>query len=232
LSLLEQVRRAYAHLAAGDPERAEVAFEHALEIAPALPEALAGLAVVLRAAGRPDRALHHLDAAIAADPDLAEAHAARGEALLALGHAEAGLAALADALAVDPDQVAARLVRARWLARARPGEAGAARTSQLERARRDLLHALEAAPDLALVHHDLGWVDWLRGDVGGAASAYGRAARLDPSRPEFHLGECAALAAGGDLRGAASACDRCRATAPRGSEVAARCALPAPRPPE
>jgi len=232
---LEQVRRGYAHLAAGDRERAEVAFEHALEMAPTLPEARAGLGIVLRAAARPDRALPHLDAAIATDPDLAEAHAARGEALLALGNPEAGMAALADALAVDPDQVAARIVRARWLTRPLAGKGADpddGRKSLLDRARRDLLHALEAAPDLALLHHDLGWVDWLRGDFRGAAAAYGRAARLDPSRPESHLGECAALAASGDLHAADAACDRCRAAAPPGSEVAARCASPRPRLPE
>ncbi|MGA8890630.1 MAG: tetratricopeptide repeat protein, partial [Anaeromyxobacteraceae bacterium] len=72
---LEEIRRGYAHLAAGENDRAEVAFEHALEMAPTLPEALAGLGVVHRIAGRPDRALPHLDAAVAADADLAEAHA-------------------------------------------------------------------------------------------------------------------------------------------------------------
>jgi tetratricopeptide (TPR) repeat protein len=229
---VEQVRRGYAQLAAGNRERAEVAFEHALEMAPDLPEARAGLGVVLRAAGRPDRALPHLDAAIAADPDLAEAHAARGEALLALGHPDAGLAALGEALALDPDQVAARIVRARRLTRALPGLPSGDREPLLDRARRDLLHALEAAPDLALVHDDLGWVEWLRGDVRASAAAYGRAARLDPARPESHLGECAALHAAGDRAGAAAACARCRDAAPRGSEVMARCVLPAARLPE
>jgi tetratricopeptide (TPR) repeat protein len=228
---LEQVRRGYAHLAAGDRERAEVAFEHALEIAPGLAEASAGLGVVLRAGGRPDLALPRLDAAIFADPDLAEAHAARGEALIALGRTEAGMDSIADALAVDPDQVAARIVRARRLTRALSTADGAARVSLLERARRDLLHALEAAPDLALVHHDLGWVEWLRGDFRASAAAYGRAARLDPARPESHLGECAALLAAGDLPGANAACARCREAAPGDPLVAARCGLLAPRDP-
>lgn len=220
---VEQVRRGYAHLAAGDRERAEVAFEHALEMAPDLPEARAGLAVALRVDGRPAEAVRHLDAALAADPELAEAHADRGEALLALGREEDAMAALAEALALDPDQVAARLVRARTLAaRARAAPAAAARAALLARARRDLLHALEARPSLALAHADLGWVHWLEGDLPAAARAYGEAVRLDPSLAGAQLGACAALAAAGDP-GARPACARCAAAVPSPGEEGDRC---------
>jgi tetratricopeptide (TPR) repeat protein len=205
---LEQVRRGYAHLAAGDRERAEVAFEHALEIAPDLPEARAGLGVVLRAAGLAAQALEQFDAAVAADPDLAEGHAGRGEALLALGHPGLGEAALADSLRVDPDQVAARLIRSRLLARRAERAAGEERRLLLDRARRDLLHAVEAHPDVALIHHDLGWVCWLQGDAAGAAASYRQAARLDPALAEAWLGACAALAAAGRPDEARAACAR------------------------
>ena len=205
---VDEVRRGYAHLAAGDRERAEVAFEHALEIAPDLPEARAGLGVALRIAGRTDQALVQFGAAVAADPDLAEGHAGRGEALLALGHADLGETALADSLRIDPDQVAARLIRSRHLARRAESTSGAGRALLLDRARRDLLHALEAHPDAALVHHDLGWVCWLRGDLSGAAASYLQAARLDPAMAAAWRGACAALSAAGRPGEATDACAR------------------------
>lgn len=208
----DEVRQGYAHLAAGDRERAEVAFEHALEIAPDLSEARAGLGVALRVDGRAAQALVQFDAAVAADPDLAEGHAGRGEALLALGHADRGEAALADSLRIDPDQVAARLVRSRHLARRAEQASGAERVLLLDRARRDLLHALEAHPEVALVHHDLGWVCWLRGDLAGAAVSYLQAARLDPDMAGAWRGACAALSAAGRTAEARGACTRLAGT--------------------
>ncbi len=205
---LEEVRRGYAHLASGDRERAEVAFEHALEMAPDLPEARAGLGVALRVDGRTPQALAQFDEAVAADPDLAEGHAGRGEALLALGREEAGMAALAHALRVDPDQIAARLTRARHLARRAEQAHEPERALLLARARRDLLHAAEARPEVALVHHDLGWVSWLQGDPAGAAESYARAARLDPAMQEAWRGACAALAAAGRPPEEEAACAR------------------------
>jgi len=219
----EQVRRGYRHLAAGDRERAEVAFEHALEVAPDLAEARSGLGVALRAAGRPAEALVQFDLALSADPDLAEAHVNRGEALAALGLPVQAEEAFADALRIDPDQVSARLDRARLLARQGASARGEERALLLVRARRDLLHALEARPDLALAHHDLGWVAWLRGDLAGAAESYERAVRLDPDLIEARLGACAARVLGGPCAEGALSCRRCVSAASAGSPAAARC---------
>jgi tetratricopeptide (TPR) repeat protein len=221
---VEQVRRGYAHLAAGDRERAEVAFEHALEMAPDLAEARAGLGVALRAGGSPALALAQFDASVAADSELAEGHAGRGEALLALGSVAAGEEAIAESLRIDPDQVAARLVRARHLSRRAERATGDARRLLLERARRDLLHALEAHPGLALVHHDLAWVSWLQGDPTGAAEGYLRAAALDPGMAGAWLGACASLAAAGRDAEADRACRRCVREGAPGSPATARCA--------
>ena len=220
---VDQVRRGYQHLAAGDLERSEVAFEHALEMAPELAEARSGLGVALRAAGRASEALVQFDLALSADPDLAEAHVNRAESLAALGLPEEAEAAFADALRIDPDQVPARLDRARLLARRGATARGEERATLLLRARRDLLHALEARPDLALAHHDLGWVDWLRGDLAGAAASYERAVRLDPGMFEARLGACAARALGGPCADGAASCRRCVGAAPPGSPAAARC---------
>ena len=220
---VEQVRRGYQHLAAGDLERAEVAFEHALEVAPDLAEARSGLGVALRATGRPSEALVQFDLALSADSDLAEAHVNRGEALAALGLPVEADDAFADALRIDPDQVAARLDRARLLARRGAVARGEERALLLLRARRDLLHALEARPDLALTHHDLGWVAWLRGDLAGAAASYERAVRLDPDMIEARLGACAARALGGPCTEGAESCRRCVGAAPPGSPAALRC---------
>jgi len=220
----EQVRRGYQHLAAGDLERSEVAFEHALEVAPDLAEARSGLGVALRAAGRASEALVQFDLALFADPDLAEGHVNRAESLAALGLPEEAEAAFADALRIDPDQVPARLDRARLLARRGASARGEERATLLLRARRDLLHALEARPDLALAHHDVGWVAWLRGDLAGAAASYEWAVRLDPAMIEARLGACAARALGGPCAEGVASCRRCVGAAPPGSPAALRCA--------
>lgn len=220
---VEQVRRGYQHLAAGDLERAEVAFEHALEVAPDLAEARSGLGVALRATGRPSEALAQFDLALSADPDLAEAHVNRAEALAALGLPEQAEAAFADALRIDPDQVPARIDRARLLARRGAAAHGEDRSLLLLRARRDLLHALEARPDMALAHHDLGWVAWLGGDLAGAAASYERAVRLDPDMVEARIGACAARALGGTCPEGAASCRSCVDAAPTGSPAALRC---------
>jgi Tfp pilus assembly protein PilF len=220
---VEQVRRGYQHLAAGDLERAEVAFEHALEMAPDLAEARSGLGVALRTTGRTSEALVQFDLALSADPDLAEAHVNRGETLAALGLPVEADGAFADALRIDPDQVPARIDRARLLARRGAAASGEERVLLLLGARRDLLHALEARPDLALAHHDLGWVAWLRGDLAGAAASYERAVGLDPELVEARLGACAARTLGGSCSEGAASCRRCVGAASPGSPAALRC---------
>jgi tetratricopeptide (TPR) repeat protein len=211
---LEEVRRGYRHLASGDRERAEVAFEHALEIAPGLPEGLNGLGVALRLDGRTAEAMARYAEALAGDPDLAAAHANRGEALASGGCPGAAEEAFGAALAIDPDLEAARIDRARLLVRRARGAAEPEREHLLLRARRDLLHLLEAREDLPWAHHDLGWIAFARGDLAGAEAAYARAAALDPRLAEAHHGRCVALALLGRCGEAALACRRCLEVAP------------------
>jgi tetratricopeptide (TPR) repeat protein len=220
---MEQVRRGYRHLAEGDRERAEVAFEHALEIAPDLAEARNGLGVALRAAGRPVQALAQFDLALSADPDLAEAHVNRGEALAALGLEREAEAAFDDALRIDPDQVPARIDRARLLARRALDTRGDERRLLLDRARRDLLHALEARPDVPQVHQDLGWVSWHRGDVALAAASYDEAVRLDPGLIEARAGACGARGREAPCAAVSASCRACLVAAPPESPQALHC---------
>jgi tetratricopeptide (TPR) repeat protein len=214
---LEQVRRGYRQLAEGDLERAEVAFAHALEMAPDLAEARNGIGIALRAAGRAREALVQFDLALSADPDLAEAHVNRGEALAALGLPAEAERAFADALSVDPDQVAARIDRARLLARQAASAQAEERSRLLDRARRDLLHALEARPDLALVHRDLGWISWLRGDTAGASESLARAAALDPFPAEARPGACVAGASSDPGAAGSPPCDDDRSRNEKGA---------------
>jgi len=206
---LEQVRRGYAHLAAGERERAEVAFAHALEIEPGLPEARNALGVALRLDGRPDAARAWWEAA-AAD-GLAEARSNLGAALADSGRDPEALEAFSEALAFDPDLLAPRLGRARVQLRRALAARGAERASGLALARRDLLHAVEAVPDRPEPHRDLGYVAWAQGDLELSAASYGRAAALAPGDAGAHHGRCAALALLGRCAEAREACLRCLA---------------------
>ncbi len=79
----EEVERGYRYLGGGDPERAEIAFAHALEFDPDFPEALNGLGIVERSRDRLDDAQRRFERAVRLAPDFAEGHANLGELLLA-----------------------------------------------------------------------------------------------------------------------------------------------------
>lgn len=208
----EQLRRGYQHLAARDAERAEVAFRHALEFAPDLPEGWNGLGVVARARGDHQGARRHFTRAVRLAPAFAEGYANLGEALLQDGRLEEAAEALRAALGIDPDLTAPRLNLARALLQAGLLEA-CQRTARWAAARREYLHLLEAEPASAPAQADLAFMAYLSGRHDEAAERYGRAAALEET-PEARLGEALALAALGRCREAAAACDRCLALAP------------------
>jgi tetratricopeptide (TPR) repeat protein len=225
----EELRRGYAHLGAGDAERAEVAFEHALELAPELPEGWNGLGVVARARGDVEEARRRFARSVRLAPGFAEGHANLGEALLSLGRRREAAGELRAALRLDPDLSGARQNLARSLLQEGLAEP-ASRPARWAEARREYLHLLEADPGAAAAHRDLAFMDYLSGRAGAAAAGYRRAAELSPS-PEAFQGLCGALVRLGRCGEAVAACDRCLALSPgleacrvsrRGAEGCAR----------
>jgi Tfp pilus assembly protein PilF len=208
----EQVRRGYQHLADRDAERAEVAFGHALEFAPDLPEGWNGLGVVARTRGDLPAARRAFTRASRLAPAFAEGHANLGEVLLAEGRPAEAAEALRAALRIDPDLAAPRLNLARALLQQGLLDPGA-RPVRWREARHEYLHLLEAAPGSAAAEADLAFMAYLEGRPGEAAARYGRAA-ADGGLPEAPLGECLALAALGRCEEALAACARCLALAP------------------
>jgi Tfp pilus assembly protein PilF len=232
----EEVGRGYGYLNAGDPERAEVAFRHALAFDPDFPEAENGLGLVSRTRDDLPAARRSFERAISLRPDFAEAHANLGELLLADGHAAEAESRLRAALAIDPDLSDARqnLARAQlW----RGLEPGADRPACFAEARRELLHLLESAPDRATAHHDLGFLAYQAGDWPGAEAEYRRAVELDPRYLEAQHGLCIARVRLSRCSEAIPACQAClelRAGEPRcqqSLESAKRCAAAGGPPP-
>jgi Tfp pilus assembly protein PilF len=208
----EQVRRGYQHLAAADAERAEVAFGHALEFAPDLPEGWNGLGVVARTRGDLPAARRAFTRAARLAPAFAEGHANLGEVLLAEGRPAEAAEALRAALRIDPDLAAPRLNLARALLQLGLLAADA-RPERWAEARHEYLHLLEADPGSAAAEADLGFMAYLEGRSGEAAARYGRAAAAAET-PERRLGECLSLASLGRCEEARVACARCLALAP------------------
>lgn len=204
----EEVRRGYRWLGLGDPERAEVAFEHALEFDRDQAEALNGLGVVERRRGRNDAARALFRRALAARQDFAEAHVNMGECQVALGRPDLGEPEFRAALAIDPDLAVARLDLARTLlhrGRASPEE----RPRLWAGARREYLHLLESAPDLAEAHHDLAYMDYESGAFARAEAGYARAAAIDPRSIEALHGRCVSLVRLGRCGEAVAHCRAC-----------------------
>jgi Tfp pilus assembly protein PilF len=212
----EEVSRGYRHLAQGDPERAEVAFEHALAFDPDFPEGENGLAVVARVRGDLEGARRHLERALSLRPGFAEARGNLGEVLLSLGDADGGEAQLRAALEVNPDLGDARQNLARSLLRRglSPGADGATRSSAFAAARRELLHLLEADPGRGSAHHDLAYLDYAEGRYEAAERGYRRAAELAPTSVEALHGLCVSLARIGRCGEAVQSCQRCLAAQP------------------
>ena len=209
----EELRRGYAYVAAGDPERAEVAFSHALEFDPDLAEGENGLGVVARSREDLPEALRRFERALAVEPSFSEGHANRGEVLLASGRLDGAERALAAALALNPDLIEARHNLARALLRRGLAEP-ARRLSLWARARDAYLHVLETDEARASAHADLALLEYLAARPARAEARWARAAELAPSDPDAAHGLCLSRAAQGRCREAVPECERCLRLAP------------------
>ncbi len=209
----EQVLRGYGWIAKEDLERAGIAFEHALQFDPELPEAMNGLGIVARMREDLGTARARFERAVHVDPDFAEGHANLGETLLAMGRDDLAVAALARALSIDPDLADARQNLARALLR-RGLAPGGDRAKEWGRARREYLHLLETDAGRAAAHGDLAFMDYTLGKYEDAERGYRRAAELEPrSRDALH-GLCVSLVRLGRCAEAVAPCERCLEAAP------------------
>jgi Flp pilus assembly protein TadD len=204
----EEVSKGYRYLSAGDLERADVAFSHALEFNEDIPEAQNGAGIVARRRGDLAEARRRFEHAVKVAPDFAEGRVNLGELELAGGRWGTAEEDFRAALRVDPDLVVARLDLARSLlhrGRREPEH----RDALFAAARREYLHLLESAPALPEAHHDLGFMDYLSGAYERAAAEYGRAVELAPDYAEALHGRCIALARLGRRGQATQACRHC-----------------------
>lgn len=209
----EEIRRGYDYLEQGDSERAEVAFEHALEFNPDLAEAMNGRGIVERRRNRLEEARNWYERTVRVSPDFAEGHSNLGEVLLARSDHQGAEQELTAALRIDPDMADARLNLARALVlrgRAEPDE----RVLLWARARREYLHLLEAEPLRAAAHHDLGYLLYESEDYAAAEQSYRRAVELSSRSVEAIHGLCISLARLGRCREGASWCQRCLVVKP------------------
>jgi Flp pilus assembly protein TadD len=207
----EELSRGYAYLEAGNLEMADVAFAHALEFHPDLPEGWNGAGVVARRRGDLARARACFERA-ARQPDFAEARVNLGAMALEAGRFEEAEGRLRSALAVDPDLWVARLDLARTLlhrGRAEPE----AREELWGRARAEYLHLLEARAGEARAWRDLGYMDFEAGRFARAEAEYRRAAAASPSAEALH-GLCISLVRLARCEEAARECRRCLEIAP------------------
>ncbi len=187
----EELRRGYAWLDQGDLERAEVAFAHAREFHPDLPEAWNGSGVVAHRQGDRAAARARFSRALQANGEFAEALVNLGAVALEERRYAEAESCLRDALAVDPDLEVARLDLARTLLRRGLDEPGA-REAHWASARTEYLHLLETRPASADAWHDLGFLDFEAGRFDRAEREYRRAAELSGSTAARH-GLCVAL---------------------------------------
>ena len=206
-----------AHLRRGDRDAAIAAFDGALRLRPAFPEALRAGGAILRDCGATEGALRFFAEALRLRPDDADAALDHGNLLLAVGRPEAALASYDAILAARPghagllcnrgvvlhrlgrlDEAAAAFERAvaadPALAPAYLNHAGVLMRQFRHAAALPLLdRALALQPDYAAAHTNRGLTLKMLGRFEEAATALERALLLDP-------GSADALTNRGELR--------------------------------
>ena len=197
-------RRGNEHLARGAADAAIAAFDKALQLRPAFPEALRAGGTILRAGGSHDAALRFFSEAIRLQPDYLDAVLDKGNLLHATGRSEEAVAVFDAALA------------------ARPGDAGLLTNKGV------LLHGLGRLPDAraaleaaimadpALPNAHLNYAGYLMRvfDHAGALPVLDRALALKPDYAAAHANRGLTLKMLGRFSDAVAALDRALALDP------------------
>lgn len=181
----ERIDLAWRFLQNDDLRSAEREFAAALKASPMLYPAQTGQAYVALARRDHDRALDAFGRVLGAAPMYVPALVGQGQSLLALGRDNEALTALEAALAADNSLTDVRrrvdVLRFRNLQGIIEGARAATAAGRLEDARAAYTRALEASPDSAFLHRELGLVERRRGAAPVALDHFRRAAELDPA---------------------------------------------------
>lgn len=156
------------HHAAGDPEQAAEAFRHAVDQEPLWTEAWCNLASCLQVSGQPEAAVEAWQQALARDPDCRPAH---------LGLARVAVCSDDFASAERHYEAAATLDAAVSFALGLHDQ----NCGHAAQARRHYEQALEADPECAAAHWNLGHVLFEMGDKANGPGHWRTALELDPS---------------------------------------------------
>jgi tetratricopeptide (TPR) repeat protein len=209
----EAIDRGWRYLQTGDLRGAEREFGTALRRNPALFPASAGVGYVALARGDHHEALEAFDRALAGDPSYAPALVGRGQTLLALGRDAEALAAYEAAAAADRSLAATlgsriEVLRFRGVQGTIETARRARAAGRLDEARAAYERALEASPDSAFLHRELGDVERRRGNSEEALRRFRRAVDLDPGDAAAWIAIGELLEQRGDFTGAERAYQR------------------------
>jgi tetratricopeptide (TPR) repeat protein len=189
----------YVALARREYNAALTAFDHAIRLAGAYPPALVGRGQTLLGLRRDQEALTAFEAALALDPSLADVRQ-RIEVLR--------FRTLQDVIATGRRQAA---------------------DGRLDEARATYERALEASPDSAFLHRELGVVERRRGHGDAALDHLRKASALDPSDVETFLQLGDTLEQRQDFAGAEAAYRQAAALDPSNPQLGSRMARVAER---
>ena len=230
----ERVGFGWRFLQNDDLRNAEREFAVALKLVPMLYPAQTGLAYVALARRDHDRAVTAFDVALTAEPGYVPALIGKGQALLALRRDGEAVAAFEAALAADgartiPEDVMAdvrrriEVLQFRGLQEIIERARTTAAAGKLEESRLAYRRALEASPETAFLHRELGVVERKLGANAAALDHFRRATALDPDDAAslVQIGEL--LEQQQDFAGAEAAYRKAAAIAP-GEDVARRIA--------
>jgi tetratricopeptide (TPR) repeat protein len=221
------IDRGWRYLQNNDFGNAEREFAAAAARTPGLYPAQAGSGYVALARKDHDRALSEFDAALRAAPAYVPALVGRGQTLLALERDADALAAFEAALAADASLVDVRrrvdVLRFRGLQAVIEAARSAATAGRLAEASEAYQRALQASPDSAFLHRELGVIERRQGNLEAALDRFRRAVELDSADAISLVQTGELLEARGDFEGAETAYRRASEIEPT-ADLAARMA--------